>query len=731
MPLKRYCQLSAKTFLLIILCCITCFYASAQKKNAGYKYHIRRAASAINIDGVMNEQAWMQADSAGDFFMVLPMDTSKATVKTEVRMTYDDKNLYIMAINYNSVPGPYMVESLKRDFSFVKNDNFLIFMDPFDARTDGFSFGANAAGGQWDGSMYEGGKVDLSWDNRWYSAVKNYPDKWVWEASIPFKSIRYKKGIKEWGINFSRNDLKTAEKSSWTPIPRQFPTASLAYTGTLVWDEAPPTASSNVSIIPYALTGLSKDYQHNTKTEYKPEIGGDAKISVTPSLNLDLTVNPDFSQVDVDQQVINLNRYELFFPEKRQFFLENGDLFANFGYSDIRPFFSRRIGLNVPIDFGARLTGKLDKDWRIGAMDIQTGGSGSARQAPENYGIITLQRRILDRSNVAFLFVNKDATANIPGTNTGSTAYNRNIGAEFNLASRSNIWTGKVLALKSFTPGVSGHDYVLSDHFQYLSKYWTLYMQEEYVGENYNAEVGYVPRVGYVKLSPLLLRNFFPKQGNILSHGIQLTSNYFFDESFHRTDNESILSYLITFRNRATLSVSGINDYVRLLRPYDPTNIGKGLLPTGSEHNWNTIDVQFVSKPQNVFTYLLEVSHGGYYDKGVRNSVTSLIGYRFQPYVNIAINTSFNDLRLPQPFGHNTFWLVGPKIDVTFTNSLYFTTYIQYNEQVDNININTRLQWRYKPASDLFIVYGDNTTPSPYTVKNRQLTLKWTYWCNL
>jgi hypothetical protein len=256
-------------------------------------------------------------------------------------------------------------------------------------------------------------------------------------------------------------------------------------------------------------------------------------------------------------------------------------------------------------------------------------------------------------------------------------------------------------------------------------------MQEEYVGKNYNAEVGYVPRVGYVKLSPLLLRNFFPKQGNILSHGIQLTSNYFFDESFHRTDNESILSYLITFRNRATLSVSGINDYVRLLRPYDPTNIGKGLLPTGSEHNWNTIDVQFVSKPQNVFTYLLEASHGGYYDKGVRNSVTSLIGYRFQPYVNIAINTSFNDLRLPQPFGHNTFWLVGPKIDVTFTNSLYFTTYIQYNEQVDNININTRLQWRYKPASDLFIVYGDNTTPSPYTVKNRQLTLKWTYWCNL
>ena len=154
-----------------------------------------------------------------------------------------------------------MVESMKRDFSFVKNDNFIFFIDPFDARTDGFTFGANAAGAQWDGSMYSGGSVDLNWDNKWTSVVKNYPNKWVFEAAIPFKSIRYKKGIKEWGINFSRNDLKGAEKSAWAPVPRQFPTASLAYTGTLVWDEDPPTSSSNVSIIPYALAGVYKRLQ--------------------------------------------------------------------------------------------------------------------------------------------------------------------------------------------------------------------------------------------------------------------------------------------------------------------------------------------------------------------------------------------------------------------------------------------------------------------------------------
>jgi hypothetical protein len=721
-----------KIFLILIICCLLGYTAVAQKKNADYQYHIRRASSAIAIDGIMNEPAWMQADSATNFYMVLPMDTSLAKMTTVVRMTYDENNLYILAICYTSIPGPYMVESLKRDFSFVKNDNFIFFIDPFDTRTDGFTFGANAAGAQWDGSMYEGGKVDLNWDNKWVSAVKNYPGKWVFEAAIPFKSIRYKKGIKEWGINFSRNDLKATEKSSWAPVPRQFPTASLAYTGTLIWDEQPPASTSNVSIIPYLLTGVSKDYQNKGPTEFRREAGGDAKVSVTPSLNLDVTVNPDFSQVDVDQQVINLNRYELFFPEKRQFFLENGDLFSNFGYADIRPFFSRRIGLNQPFDFGARLTGKLNKDWRVGMMDIQTGSSsGTNKLGADNYGTLTLQRRVFERSNIGFMFINKDATSPIPGSNGTYDRNNSNIGMEFNLASSSNTWTGKLLGLKSFTPGVRGRDFVLADHLQYLSKYWTLYLQEEYVGKNYNAAVGYVPRTGYIKLSPLLLRNFFPKKGGILSYGIQFASNYFFDESLNRTDNESALSYIITFRDRSTISVSGINDYVKLLRPFDPTNTGKENLATGTQHRYNTLDVLIVSKPQSVFTYLLESTYGGYYDNGKRISLTGQVGYRFQPYVNIAVNGSYQDLRLPQPYGTTRFSLLGPRVDVTFTNTLYFTTYVQYNDQQKNINVNSRFQWRYKPASDIFIVYGDNSQPSPYTVKNRQLVIKWTYWWNI
>jgi hypothetical protein len=184
-------------------------------------------------------------------------------------------------------------------------------------------------------------------------------------------------------------------------------------------------------------------------------------------------------------------------------------------------------------------------------------------------------------------------------------------------------------------------------------------------------------------------------------------------------------------RNRSVLTISGINDYVKLLRPFDPTNTGAIPLPVGFENRWNAVQAQFVSKPQSVLTYLADITYGGYYNSGQRLSSTVQVGYRFQPYVNIALNANYTDLRFEGPGNHYKFWLIGPRVDVTFTKTLYFTTFVQYNEQIRNVNVNTRLQWRYKPASDLFIVYGDNFEQSPFTSKSRQFVLKWTYWWNI
>src|SRR5690606_28876673 len=300
----------------------------------------------------------------------------------------------------------------------------------------------------------------------------------------------------EWGINFSRLDLKTTEKSGWAPVPRQFPSASLAYTGILVWDQAPPQTGANISVIPYALGGLSKEVLESGKTEYRKEVGMDAKICLTSSLNLDLTVNPDFSQVEVGRQVTNLDRFELFFPERRQFFLENGDLFAGFGYSTIRPFFSRRIGLNAPIQFGARLSGKINKNWRVGAMNMQTGKVKEDELPSQNFTVLALQRQVGARSNITGLFINKQSLNYDPNPSSDNPIYsqfNRNLGLEYNLASSNNLWTGKAMFLQSFGPDNVGNGFVHAANLKYTACRLPWNCQHEYVSENYTAEVGYFP----------------------------------------------------------------------------------------------------------------------------------------------------------------------------------------------------------------------------------------------
>lgn len=718
--------------LVLVMFCAT-FSSVAQKINASFRLNIRKATGPIIIDGIGDDKAWMDTDVAKDFYMVLPMDEGKANERTEIRMTYDDKNIYLLATFYHTLKGDYYVESLRRDFSFGKNDNFLLFLDPFNNQTTGFSFGSNAYGAQWDGTMYNGSTVDLNWDSKWISETTRDDEKWVFEMALPFKSIRYEDGVSEWGINFSRLDLKSTEKSSWTPIPRQLPTASLAHTGTLVWDAPPPSPGLNFSLIPYVSGSVGEDLEINSGTDSNAKVGGDVKLSLTSSLNLDLTVNPDFSQVEVDRQVTNLDRFELFFPEKRQFFLENGDLFASFGYETIRPFFSRRIGLGVPIQAGARVSGNLNEKWRLGLMDMQTASVDKTGLPSQNFGVLSVQRKVFSRSNIGLLFVNKQSI-NYPQENDSLTAlypkFNRNLGLEYNLASADNLWNGKAFFLKSFAPDDANSGVTQAAHLEYKSRKWSWRVQEEWVGEDYSAEVGYVPRNGYVNFNGYVSHLFFPKGGKILSHGPRMNATYFFNENFVRTDNTSFLQYFLNFRNRSDLMVFVSDDYVKLLSPFDPTRLGIAQLNTGTEHRWNALGWEYVSKPQSLFTYTLAGRLGGYYLDGNRTSLTAELGYRFQPYVSLSANLNYNHIQLPEPWNTNEFWLIGSEIDITFTNKLFFANLFQYNEQTKNFNLNSRFQWRYSPASDLFLVYTNNYFIEPFEGRNWGLTLKFTYWFN-
>jgi len=718
---------------LTLLLVLVALQTIAQKKNDAFRLHIRKSTTPVTIDGIANEQAWKNADVTSDFFMITPMDTSLANAHTEVRMTYDDKYIYLVATCYNSMEGPFFVESLRRDFSFGANDNFLVAIDPFHNQTTGFAFGANAAGAQWDGTMSDGGSVDLNWDNKWISAVIQDDEKWVFEMAIPFKTIRYKAGIKEWGINFSRLDLKGSEKSSWAPVPRQFASVTLAYAGVLVWDTPPPSPGTNISVIPYILGGVNRDFDNESKPTYQNKIGGDIKIGLTSSLSLDLTVNPDFSQVEVDRQVTNLNRFELFFPEKRQFFLENGDLFSNFGYGNIRPFFSRRIGLETPIVAGARVSGNLNENWRIGIMDMQTASNSATGLPSQNFGVLSLQRKVFSRSSIGLFYVDKESINYPQQTDSLLTVYpkyNRNAGFEYNLASSNNLWTGKAFILKSFSPYNDGNGITQAAHIEYKSHNWNWLIKEESVQNTYSAEVGYIPRNGYRSITSSLSHSFFTKGGAIVSHGPGIRTSYFFNEQMKRTDNLNLFIYNVNFRNRSALTLIFINEYVELLSPFDPTQSGKDTLAVGSKHKWNAWRVNYSSKPQSLFTYSFSTRLGNYYENGSWASASAELGYRFQPYVSLKSNLSYNHIVLPDPWNLTNFWLIGAQLDVTFTNKLFFATLFQYNEQSKNFNLNSRFQWRYKPASDLFIVYTDSYLLSPIAGKVKSLTLKFTYWFN-
>ncbi len=713
-----------KRLLSIFLAIFTCASLFAQKQNAEYRYFIKKATDAVKIDGDLKELSWESAQLATDFFMILPSDTSKANIQTHVRMTYDDNNIYIAVVN--EIPHKtYMVESLRRDWNFGKNDNFLLIMDTYNDLTNGFAFGLNAAGAQWDGQQYDGGPVNLSWDNKWHSQVKQYEDRWIMEAAIPFKSIRYNKKLMSWGVNFGRMDLPSTEKSSWAPVPRQFASISSAYTGELIWDAPPPSAGANVSVIPYLLGGSQKDFAGDGKQTYRKEVGGDVKVALGSALNLDLTLNPDFSQVEVDQQQTNLDRFELFFPERRQFFLENDDLFNNLGMERIRPFFSRRIGLGVPIDYGARLSGKLNKQLRIGALHINTGSAEERGIEGQNFTVVTLQQKVFNRSNITGVFINKDATS--------SSQFNRNAGLEYNLASRNNLWRGKFMYYHSSTEeGAKGNN-MAAAQINYNDRHWAITGQYEKVGTGYESQVGFFQRSGYSRVNGRLGYLFLPEGGRVLSHGPSFFSFAFFDQFNQSTEYTSGVMYNVEFRDKSVLSWYTAKDYIRLLTSFDPTNFTGIKLPIGSQHHWSSTGINFVSKPQSLLTYGFDSRYGGYYAGGKRLRLAANLNYRFQPYVQLGIAAEINDIDLPEEnqLKDARFWLISPRVDLTLTNNLYFTTFIQYNEQIQNTNINARLQWRYKPVSDIYLVYTDNYATIDSRVKNRAIVLKMTYWGNI
>ena len=757
-----------KNFILLLTITFgISFNSNSQNTDNDKKYqlHIKKAIGKIILDGKLDEEDWKKADIADNFWQAQPYDSSRAINQTEARLTFDDNYLYISGVCHQ--PKKYVVLSLKRDFPGGTTDVFTVNLDTFKDKLNSFNFAVSPLGVQRDGLVSNGSELSTDWDNKWYSKVINYEDRWEVEIAIPFKTIRYKvdENNNEWLVNFTRFDQsqKFAERSSWSPVPRNFNGNNINFSGTVIWDNSPPKPGANISIIPYILGSLNKDFQNKKDLKTERNIGFDAKIAVTPSLNLDVTVNPDFAQVEVDQQVQNLSRFEVSFPEKRQFFIENADLFGSFGFNNITPFFSRRVGLaynsksdqneRIPILLGTRLSGRLNKDWRIGFLTMQTGSQEEFNLPSSNYLVTAIQRRVFSRSNIGFIFTNKqnwlfDTLKNESG-GINAHNYTRIMGLDYNLNSPDGKWIGKLFYHRAFRPKNEDGQYAAAAVLSYDSPKFVTTQSIETVGENYGIanQTGYVTRTNYFRTEPNIVFRFYPKSQliNTLSLGTDGDFYWRINDGILLDYDFSPLFLNIRFQSSAQLRLIPYRvNYTYLFDNFDPTRKGAGVLKSNTQYTYPDVRINFTSNARRKFYFNLQGRLGDYFGGTIRQINTSLF-YRYQPYGVFSIDASYN--KITQSYGASELILLRPKIDLSFSRSVFFSTLMQYNNLSNNISINTRLQWRFKPASDFFLVYTDNyyateafkndsfgnryLSNESLQTKNRAIVFKLTYWFNV
>jgi hypothetical protein len=704
------------------------------------------SAGEVYADGRLDEPVWQQGEWSGEFWQYFPFDSTLAVSRTEVKAVHDEQYLYIAAILYDSLPGEYVTQSLRRDFQGETVDGFAVILDPFQDKTNGFFFAINPFGVLSEGLIANGGEnpedLDLSWDNIWKGEARRNGNSWTVEIAIPFKTLRFPEGSQEWSINFYRTDTKYNERSAWSRVPRQLPLINLAFTGKLQWDKPLGKPGSNVSLIPFVAGGGSQDYLAGEDLQGQLSTGGDAKIAITPSLNLDLTINPDFSQVEVDVQQTNLDRFELFFPERRQFFLENGDLFASFGFDNARPFFSRRIGVAIDsatgqnvqnrIWLGARLSGRLDENWRVGLMNMQTARDPMINQPSYNYTVAAVQRQVFARSNISAILVNK---ANFDGqpvdvAQPGDGSDSQLLGLDYNLASTDGRWNGKVYYHHSVDDGQREQPYSHGATINYNTLRFFASWTHQIVGRDFDAKVGFVPRTDFQRINPVIGYNIYPQSKWINRHTFSLSNNIIWNEQWGMTDYNFALNYNLDFQNTSNFTFSLLSNYVKLFFPFNPTGSTKQLFQPGEDFDQTGFLVAYQADQRKPFFYRVQLISGGFFNGNLRQ-LSGQLNYRYRQYATLAMNFNVNRIDLKQGFEDATLLLFGPRVDLTFSKSVFFSTFLQYNSQFDNININSRLQWRFRPVSDIFVVYSDNYFPEMLQPKNRALVFKMTYWLNL
>ncbi len=737
-------------FLLLILSSV--FVMANARQNSMPVAEAQVISGSLKMDGLLNETEWSGQAGVSNFWCNFPADTALAKSQSVVKVLYNEEFLYIGATLFNTNPvHRYVASSLRRDYPFAENDAFGVLLDTYLDQTNGYGFYVSAYGVQREEQIFGGTTTDGTWDAKWFSAVSHDSMSWTVEMAIPFKYVRFKEGVNNWNANFVRNDIANNQRSSWAAVPRNFLLTSLAYHGQITWPDAPEKVEKSYSIIPSVTYTAAQTGSENVKSNIKLSLDG--KVSITSALNLDVTINPDFSQAEVDQVQLNITRFELVFPEKRFFFIENSDLFSEFGItqtgtSPIRPFYSRRIGLRYNAQLGQyertqllgglRLSGKLNKNLRVGVMSVQTAKletkneNGVAEQEfpGQNYSVIALQQKVFARSNIGVIVENRQGTQpdSISEFSFNKNDYSRLIGAEYNLASADSKWSGKAFTHYMW----DNENKVQNAQGLFISR--NTQRSVSYIGytkasREFNPAMGFAPRNNFTNFYTEADIRFYPKNPESKFNFIAPIGHYdlYLDSLNKKTDNQIRYGLYITFKNTAYMYILGWQEYTRLFADFNPSQNDGLMLKAGTVHKYASGSIYYETDfRKNRFGTIW--FRAGEYFNGNYITGTVNLNQKIQPWGIVGLTFDYNNIRLPEPYSSNTIYAAGPKAELSFSKSLFFNTILQYNSQTENLNYYARLQWRFRPLSDLYVIFTNNHLTQPWQRQNQALTVKLVYW---
>jgi hypothetical protein len=685
----------------------------------------------ISIDGdVLNDPVWQIIEPFGDMTQKQPNSGEKSTEKTEIRIAYSNQFFYLAVVCHDSAPDKLVVSDSRRDSDLSNTDAFLFILDTYNDGQNGFMFGTNSIGVEYDAQIdnegqgnlnpnrQQGGMIggtNLNWDASWQVKTMVGDFGWSAEFAIPLKTLRFKAGDdRTWGVNFQRNIQKANEISYWASLPLEFSLARLSLAGKL--ENLNLKKPGNLKFIPYVLSSIANTKANGESETVKDyEIGGDIKYSITPSITLDLTYNTDFAQVEVDEQQINLDRFNLFFPEKRPFFLENAGLFSVGSPGEVDLFFSRRIGIGtngekVPIIGGARVSGKVNNT-SIGALTMFTDEVEETSITKEVFNVARVNHEFEGRSSVGGMFVNKSGIGDMsPGSNNTFA-----IDGKLGLGKKAQL-SGFVA--KSSSDGDFSNEYSFKLKADYEWNGWRLNAGYTELGEGFNPEVGFLGRTAFRKPEFLIFKTIrAPESSNFLENRPHISYRGYWDfegfleTSFLHIDNHWVWKSLNEVHTGINIKTEGLTEEFE---------ISDGvIIPEGT---YNHAEAQLVFSTNSNKPVSISTRHvlGGYFG-GKRYTNSGTLSVRVGNKFTSSWGVIHNIIRLP--YGDFDSSVLRARLSYSFTPSLYIQSLIQRNSVSDSWSVNARFGWIQQANTGLFIVY--NETHEESLIETRSVILKY------